>query len=119
MTTSKHLEFPIIYVSKPGTLEEKILDPSMPDVIVYSFFVSTGNRKVLLIHGNERGSLPDISREAIERFNPDYIYCCYAKTVRWATGDNRVVGNHDTPTMYKHIKIGDQQVMFTIDIKEE
>lgn len=113
---SVHNEFPIIYVSSPGTLLEELTPEGG---VIFSFFTSTDGIKVLIVHGNERGIFPKVSEEAILECNPDRIYCCYPKSCRWTTADERIIGAHDSPTGYKRSEIGEGQVLFTLEIHDE
>lgn len=108
MKHDQYKHFPVILVSKPGTLQQEV---DKNKVIIYSSFETLdGKERILVIHGNHRGVFPDESREAINKFNPTRIYCCYPALCRRATGDNRIMGDHDAPTMYKKKEIGDQVV---------
>lgn len=81
---------PTILIAMPNTIDVKGDD--------YTFFVSREGERILCCHGSPDGSFPVRSQKAINKFNPDKIYCCYPKRVRRNTGDNRIQGMHDSET---------------------
>lgn len=120
---SMHSQFPVIHISKAGTVEELLVDDARHLLIykekklVYSSFENLRGEKILVIHGNERGVFPKESREAIAKFNPRFIYCCYPKSCRWANADERIVGEHDEPTYYRRQALSDGRVIFTLTLE--
>lgn len=80
----------VILISKPGTVEVGQRGKEW----LYTYFVDTKDKKILCCHGQDNGAWPEVSRKAIEQYNPDLIYCCYPKIMKINTADLRIQGNH-------------------------
>lgn len=84
---------PVTQIAKAGTVVRKE-DPWDKKKFLYTFFENTKGQKVLVCHGSPDGVWPVASREAIEQYIPDIIYCCYPRMMKINNKDFRVQGDH-------------------------